>query len=65
MRRILVTGACGQIGSELTLFLRERYGNENVIATGHKTKPSENLLNSGPFQFIDCTDINTIKEVVK
>ncbi|MEA1965476.1 MAG: L-threonine 3-dehydrogenase [Candidatus Aerophobetes bacterium] len=65
MRRILVTGACGQIGSELTLVLRERYGNDNVIATGHKTKPGENLLTSGPFQFIDCTDINTIKEVVK
>ena len=33
MRRILVTGAAGQIGSELTLALRERYGVENVIAT--------------------------------
>ncbi|MDH5364077.1 MAG: L-threonine 3-dehydrogenase [Dehalococcoidia bacterium] len=65
MKRFLVTGACGQIGSELTLALRERYGNDNVIATGHKTKPGEELLNSGPFQFIDCTDINTIKEVVK
>ncbi len=65
MKRILVTGACGQIGSELTLALRERYGNDNVMATGHKTKPGEELLNSGPFQFIDCTDINTIKEVVK
>ena len=65
MKRFLVTGACGQIGSELTLALRERYGNDNVMATGHKTKPGEELLNSGPFQFIDCTDINTIKEVVK
>ena len=65
MKRILITGACGQIGSELTLALRRRYGNNNVIATGHKTKPSKDLLNSGPFQFIDCTDINTIKEVVK
>ena len=65
MKRFLVTGACGQIGSELTLALRERYGNDNVIATGHKTKPGEELLNSGPFQFIDCTDINAIEEVVK
>ena len=65
MKRILITGACGQIGSELTLALRRRYGNNNVMATGHKTKPSKDLLNSGPFQFIDCTDINTIKEVVK
>lgn len=65
MKRFLVTGACGQIGSELTLALRERYGNDNVIATGHKTKPGEELLNLGPFQFIDCTDINTIEGVVK
>lgn len=65
MKRILVTGACGQIGSELALALRERYGSEDVVATGHKTRPSEDLLNSGPFQFIDCTDINTIKEVVR
>ncbi|MCK4402557.1 MAG: L-threonine 3-dehydrogenase [Dehalococcoidia bacterium] len=64
-KKILITGACGQIGSELTLALRERYGNDNVIATGHKTKLGEELLNLGPFQFIDCTDINTIEGVVK
>ena len=33
--RILVTGAVGQIGSELTMALRERYGPQNVVATGH------------------------------
>ncbi len=65
MKRILVTGAVGQIGSELTMALRERYGNDNVLATGHKTKPSEKLLNSGPFEFINCTDINTVEQVVK
>ena len=71
MKRILVTGACGQVGSELTLALRERYGSDNVygsdsvIATGHVTRPSEELLNSGPFHFIDCTDINSVEEIVK
>ena len=65
VKKILVTGSCGQIGSELVLALRERYGNEDVIAAGHKTKPSESLLNSGPFEFIDCTDINAIVEVVR
>lgn len=65
MKKILVTGAVGQIGSELTLALRQKYGNDNVIATGHKTKPSEKLLNSGPFELINCTDINTIEAVVK
>lgn len=65
MQKILVTGAVGQIGSELTMTLREKYGNDNVIATGRKTKPSDKLLNSGPFQFIDCAKIDTVEEVVK
>ena len=65
MKKILVTGAVGQIGSELTMVLRDKYGNDNVIATGHKSKPGEKLLNSGPFQFINCSDIKTVDEVVK
>ena len=65
MKKILVTGAVGQIGSELTMALRERYGNENVIATGRKTKPSDILLNSGPFEFIDITERETVEKVVK
>jgi len=65
MNKILVTGAVGQIGSELTMVLREKYGNDNVIATGHKSKPGEKLLHSGPFQFINCSDIKTLQEVVK
>ena len=64
IQRILVTGACGQIGSELTLVLRERYGSENVLATGHKTQPSEALRASGPFEFIDVTRRETIEDVV-
>jgi len=65
MKKIMVTGSVGQIGSELTMVLREKYGNDNVIATGHKSKPGEKLLNSGPFQFINCSDIKTVEEVVK
>jgi uncharacterized protein YbjT (DUF2867 family) len=41
--RILVTGAVGQIGSELTLELRRRYGADNVVAAGHRTRPSPAL----------------------
>ncbi len=62
--KILVTGACGQIGSELTMALRQRYGNENVVAAGHKTKPSPTLRDSGPFVFIYATRRETIEEVV-
>ena len=47
IKRILVTGAVGQIGSELSLALREKYGNDNVVATGRKTEPSAALRDSG------------------
>jgi len=65
MKRILITGACGQIGSELTLALRERYGGENVVATGHRTQPSAALRDSGPFEFIDVTRRETVEAVVE
>ena len=65
MKKILVTGAVGQIGSELTMALRNRYGNDNVVACGRKTKPSETLLNSGPFEFMDITQREVVEKVVK
>jgi nucleoside-diphosphate-sugar epimerase len=65
MKKILVTGAVGQIGSELTMELRKRYGAENVIATGRKTEPSDELRNSGPFHFINVNQIDTVEEIVK
>ena len=65
MTKILVTGAVGQIGSELTLELRERYGAENVVATGHRTKPGPALRDSGPFEFIDVTRRETVEEAVE
>ncbi|MCD6160837.1 MAG: NAD-dependent epimerase/dehydratase family protein [candidate division Zixibacteria bacterium] len=65
MKKILVTGAVGQIGSELTMELRRKYGAENVIAAGRKTQPSDELKNSGPFHFIDVSDINSVEEIVK
>lgn len=65
MVKILVTGSAGQIGSELTMVLRKRYGNDNVVAGGRKTRPSERLLNSGPFEIVDCTDVNQIAAAVK
>jgi len=65
MKKILVTGAVGQIGSELTMSLREKYGNDNVVAGGRKTKPSEKLLDSGPFETVDCTDAKELANVVK
>ena len=65
MKRILVTGATGQIGSELTIELRKKYGGDNVIAAGHRRKPSEKLVNSGPFEYIDVTDRESVEKLVK
>jgi len=65
MEKILVTGAVGQIGSELTMALRKRYGNDNVVAGFHRTKPGETLKNSGPCEMVNCTNIEQVKDVVK
>ncbi|MBD3168345.1 MAG: NAD-dependent epimerase/dehydratase family protein [candidate division Zixibacteria bacterium] len=65
MKRILITGAVGQIGSELTMEMRKRYGAENVIATGRKTKPSKELEESGPFHFINVNDTESVEEIIK
>ncbi|MEM3647090.1 MAG: NAD-dependent epimerase/dehydratase family protein, partial [Thermofilum sp.] len=56
MAKILITGATGQLGSELTLVLRERHGGENVVAAGHKKPPNPRLVNTGPFVTLDVTD---------
>jgi len=55
MNRILVTGASGQIGTELLKVLRQRYGGENVLATDIQPLLSEELRASGPFEILDVT----------
>ncbi len=62
--KILVIGASGQIGSELTLKLRELYGKENVIASDLKAGGDE-LMNSGPFEKADATDQDLIENLIK
>jgi nucleoside-diphosphate-sugar epimerase len=61
---ILVLGACGQIGTELTLKLRDIYGKNNVIASDIKEGNAE-LMETGIFEFIDATDKNTISAVIE
>jgi nucleoside-diphosphate-sugar epimerase len=65
VRKILVTGATGQIGSELTIGLRKIYGKDKVIAAGHKRPPSDKLFHSGPFEYLDVTDKESIEKVVR
>ncbi len=63
IKRILVTGSTGQIGSELTIALRKKYGRNNVVAVGHSREPS-NALGSGPFEFVDITRKEPIEDIL-
>lgn len=65
IRKILVTGSTGQIGSELTLELRKKYGGSNVVAAGHKRPPGDSLLKSGPFEYVDLSAEENIEKIVK
>ena len=60
---ILILGACGQIGTELTFALRERYGNEAVVASDIR-EGGEKLMESGPFELLDATDHTAIEDIV-
>ncbi|SHH61476.1 L-threonine 3-dehydrogenase [Sporanaerobacter acetigenes] len=66
MRKILVTGALGQIGSELTMELRKIYGNDNVVASSRRMKEGqEKVIESGPFEIVEVTNAEQIADVVK
>lgn len=62
--KILIIGACGQIGTELTTRLREIYGIDNVIASDINTRNLE-LVKSGPFEIIDAKNFNAIRDCCK
>lgn len=63
MKKILVIGATGQIGSELVSHLREDYGENSVIGTYNNTDPSGDLL-EGPMEKLDVLNAGRIGEVV-
>ncbi len=65
MKNILVTGALGQIGSELVMKLREIYGAENVVATDIRKLEGNKVVESGPFEILDVTDAKTMFELAK
>jgi nucleoside-diphosphate-sugar epimerase len=65
MKNILVTGSVGQIGSELTLALRKRYGSNNVVAGINRTLPTGELAESGPFEKVDTTKVDELTAVVR
>ncbi|HDX9578026.1 L-threonine 3-dehydrogenase [Bacillus cytotoxicus] len=64
MKKILVTGSLGQIGSELVLKLRDVYGAANVVATDIRETDSE-VVKSGPFEILDVTDGQKLHDIAK
>lgn len=63
MKKIMLTGCLGQIGTELTLHLRDRYGNDNVLATDcNKTGPDE-IMQSGPFEVLDVLEADRMADL--
>lgn len=65
MKRILVTGAAGQIGSEIVPTLRRLFGNDNVVASDHVTALADDVKNSGPSIKIDVTKYDQIDTAIK
>jgi len=60
---ILIIGACGQIGTELTFALRKRHDSETIVASDIR-EGNETLMNSGPFELLDATDYDSLEELV-
>ncbi|MCF8235367.1 MAG: NAD-dependent epimerase/dehydratase family protein [Bacteroidales bacterium] len=65
MKNILVIGTAGQIGSELTMRLREIYGSDHVVGGYRRTIPEKEVMESGPMEKVDATEPEKVVEVVK
>ena len=61
--RILVTGAAGQIGSELVIALRKRYGERNVIATDKAVTRSQ--VAPGVLEQLDVMHLSSVERAIR
>ena len=61
--KILILGACGQIGTELTIALREQHGVDNVVASDIRAT-DDAVMNAGPFEILDATDLHALEDVI-
>ncbi|CAH0404653.1 unnamed protein product [Chilo suppressalis] len=61
--KILITGGLGQLGVECAKYLRNKYGRENVILSDI-IKPSKEIINDGPYIFVDILDFKGLQKVV-
>lgn len=62
-KRILIIGASGQIGTELTAFLRNKFGKYKVVASDIK-EGDKTLMMAGPFEILDATDYDAVENIV-
>ena len=62
--KILIIGACGQIGTELTAKLRATYGVNNVVASDIR-KLNNDVVNNGVFEVINALDYNQIEHLIE
>ncbi|MGS5041123.1 NAD-dependent epimerase/dehydratase family protein [Staphylococcus saprophyticus] len=65
MKKIMITGALGQIGTELVVKCRTLYGNDNVLATDIREPEEGSALKNGPFEILDVTDKARMDELVE
>lgn len=65
MKRILITGALGQLGSELAAGLRNRYGVDNVVLTDIRDNVNVELVREGPFEILDAKNSGEIHDIVR
>ncbi|HJV18064.1 MAG TPA: L-threonine 3-dehydrogenase [Bacillales bacterium] len=65
MKKVLITGCLGQIGSELTLRLRDKYGKDNVIATDIRHIDGNPAVEGGPFEILDVMDYEAMLTIAK
>ena len=65
MKKILVTGSLGQIGTELVEKMRGIYGNDNVIATDLRKVEGNPVVDAGPFELLDVTDAQAMHDIAK
>ncbi|MBC1475694.1 L-threonine 3-dehydrogenase [Listeria grandensis] len=65
MKKVLITGCLGQIGSELTMRLRADNGTDSVIATDIRRIAGNEVIESGPFEILDVTDKDKMMDIAR
>jgi len=63
MKKAIVIGASGQIGTELVVGLRKRFGNDSIIASDLGTAVKE-ALKDGPYEQLDVMNADRLREII-